>query len=429
MQVSAKKIPESKVEITVVLPWEEWQKEEAHAIEHMGKNVKLPGFRHGKVPKGVLEGRFGKEAILVETAEHAVEHAYPKALVEAKVEAIGRPEIRFDEVKENEPLTFVITTAVLPEVTIKPWRKEIEKINKTFVGKEPEIKEEEVEKEVKRLAEMRAKYVTVNRAARLGDSVEIDFTVKMNNVPIEGGVGKKHPLVLGSGAFIPGFEEALVGMQAGEEKTITLSFPAEYHAKHLAGKPAEFTVKVGLVQERELPEVTDEFVKGLGRFESVADLKKSIHDGMTEEKKREYGEAHRSAIIDCLIGLTDLEYPEVLVTEEKDRMLRQFKAQVEGMGFSWESYLTQVKKTEETLREEWGVQAKKRIAAELILIKLAGDESLAVDSSEVEAEMNKTLQYYKGVKNIEKDLDLEKLYTAVQGRLLNEKVLSWLEKL
>lgn len=429
MHITTKKLPQSKVEITVVLPWEEWKKEEAHAVEHMSANVHLPGFRKGKVPQAVLEGKYGRQSILVETAEHAVEHTYPKALVEAKAEALGRPEIRLDVVKEHEPLTFVITTAVLPEVTLKDWKKEVKQVNKIHAGKESVVTDAEVEAEVKRLAEMRATLVTVNREARPGDSVEIDFTVSQNGVPIEGGMGKKHPLVLGSKSFIPGFEDALVGMKAGEEKTISLEFPQEYHARQLAGKPAQFAVKLLLVQERTLPVVDDAFVKGLGRFESVEALKKSIHDGILEERKQELSTAHRTTLLDALFLQAELEYPEVLVAQEQDHMLRQFRSQVETMGFAWEQYLRQMKKTEVALRAEWEAQAKKRIAAELILQKLARELELAVDSTEIEAEMNKTLQYYRSVKNTEKELDLERLYTAVQDRLLNEKVLSWLEKM
>ncbi|MEP7163027.1 MAG: trigger factor [Candidatus Moraniibacteriota bacterium] len=429
MNVITKKLPQSKIEITVTLPWEEWKKHEEHAVAHMAEQVNLPGFRKGKVPKNVLEGRFGREAILVETAEDAVQHAFPKAIVDAKAEAIGRPEIKLDSVKENESLTFIIVTAVLPEIILKDWKKDIQKVNKLHKDKKIEVPEEEITKELERLAHMRAKFVTVNRPAQKDDSVEIDFTVLQDGVPIEGGVGKKHPLVIGSGAFIPGFEEALIGMQANEEKKVELEFPVEYHAKNLAGKKALFEVKMLLVQERELPVIDDAFVKGLGRFDTVEALKENLRKGIREEKEHEAKEARRTAILDNLIAAADMEYPEILIQEEEKQMLRQFQTQVEGMGFAWEDYLKQMKKTEAELEKEWEPQAKKRIAAELVLQKLAADEDLAIANEEVEAEMNKVLQHYKDIKNLEKELDLERLYTSIRGRLLNEKVLVWLESL
>lgn len=429
MEVTVKKLAESRVEISATLPWSEWGKHEAHAVEHMAANLELPGFRKGKIPKNIIEQRFGRQALLIEMAEHAVEAAYPKAILDAKAEAIGRPEIKFEKVTEGDALAFTLTTAVLPEIVLKKWEKAVTKVNKENAAKKIEVADADIDKEIERLATMRASFITVNRAAQKDDSVEIDFTVLQNGVPIEGGVGKKHPLVIGSGAFIPGFEEALIGMSLGDEKTVELTFPTEYHAEHLAGKPATFTVKMLLVQERHIPVVDDAFVKNLGRFETLVDLRKSIREGMLEERKREHIEAHRGAILDALFNEAELEYPRILVEQEETQMLSQFKTQIEGMGFTWERYLEQSKKTEEQLKQDWELQAKKRIAAELILQKLAGEKDIMVDNEDIEAEMNKVLQYYKSVKGIEKNLDLQRLYASVQNRLMNEKVLVWLEKL
>jgi trigger factor len=246
---------------------------------------------------------------------------------------------------------------------------------------------------------------------------------------VEGGSNTDHPLVLGSKTFIPGFEEAIIGMTVGEEKSFDLDFPGEYHAKHLAGKRANFSVKLKSVEERVVPALDDAFAKSLGRFDDLAALKKSIHDGMLEERKQERKDKWRTAILDALFADAELDYPEVLVQEEKKQMLGQFRGQVEGMGLSWDRYLKEMKKSEEEVLREWEPQAKKRIAAELILQKLAADEAIEVSSEDIEAEMNKALQYYKNVKEAEKQIDLERLYAAVRGKLLNDKVLAWLESL
>ncbi len=429
MDVKVEKLPDSRVAITVTLPWESWGKHEAHAAEHMAESVNMAGFRKGKVPHAMLEARFGREAILVEAAEHAVHDAYPKALVDAKADAIGRPEISFDSVKADEPLVFTIKTDVLPEIELGDWKNIVKEVNAKESKKEAGVEAKEVEGEIERLASMRAKFVAVDRPAKDGDSIKVDFTVKQDNVVIEGGQATDHAIVLGSKTFIPGFEEAVVGMKVGEEKTFTLDFPKEYHAKHLAGKPAEFTVKLKSVEERELPKFDDEFAKSLGKFENMEALKQSIESGILEEKKRVAKDEWRGAILDGLVEGAKLEYPAVLVEEELERMIHQFKGQVSMMGFNWDMYLEQVKKTEADLRAEWTIQAKKRIAAELILQKLAADQDITVETEAVEAEMNKVFQHYKSQEQIEKNIDMSRLYTSVRGRLTNEKTLEWLEAL
>lgn len=429
MEVKVEKLPESRLSITVTLPWEAWGKHEAHAAEHMAESVNMPGFRKGKVPHAMLEARFGREAILVEAAEHAVNEMYPKALLEAKAEAIGRPELHFDKVAADTPLVFTIKTDVLPAIVLGNWEKPVKALNKTEKDKSVTVESAEVEAELKRLAEMRATFVAVERPARTGDSVKIDFTVKQDGVVIEGGQATDHAIVLGSKTFIPGFEEQVEGMAIGEEKEFDLPFPTEYHAKHLAGKPARFVVKLKSVEERMLPTIDDAFVKGLGRFETLAALKESLETGMLAEKQQARRDEWRGAILDTVVAAATLEYPAVLVAEELERMIRQLEGQVSMMGLTWEQYLSQVKKTEEELQTEWAPQAKKRIAAELVLQKIAADQDITVESADIEAEMNKIFQHYKSHKDIEKNLDMGRLYTSVQGRLVNERTLEYLEKL
>lgn len=431
MDVIVKKLPQSKAELSITLAWDEWKKEMDHAAEHMAKDVKVPGFRPGKVPRDVLEKRYGKEALLMEAAEHAVSHSYARALDQEKVDAIGQPEVKLDGVKEGEALVFTITTAVMPEVKLAEWKKAVKEANAAHAKKMAALAVEpkEIEDELNRLATMRAKFVTVARPAQLEDSVEVDFEVKQDGVVIEGGKSEKHPLVLGKGVFIPGFEEGIVGMKEGEEKVMTLSFPADYHATHLAGKPAEFTVKLRLVQERQVPAIDDEFAKSLGSFETLEAFKQTLSEGILEEKKNRGKEEGRTAILDALVSKATIEFPEILVAEELNRMTHEFQSQVEMMGIPFEQYLEHAKKSLDELRKDWDEQAKKRLSAGIILEKLADEDEVEIDSKEVEDEMNQTLQYYKRVKDAEKNIDLERLYASTRGRLRNEKVFEMLEKL
>jgi trigger factor len=389
----------------------------------------MPGFRPGKVPKNMVEQRFGKQAIMVETAEHVVSHSYAKALEQEKVDAIGQPEVTLGKVEEGKEFTYTVVTAVMPEVKVASYRDAVKKVNKEFAKKEAVVDEKDVTAELERLATMRAKLITVSRPAKLGDSVQVDFTVLVDGVVIEGGKSEKHPLVLGKGVFIPGFEEEIVGMKEQEEKSFVLTFPAEYHAKHLAGRQATFEVKLQVVQEREIPVLDDAFAQSLGKFETLDAVKENLHTGMLEEKKEQKKQDHRTAILDALVAQATIEYPQILIEQELRKMTHDFEAQLQQMGLSFDAYLEQMKKTKEEIEKEWLPQAKKRLAANLVVEHLAEEESIAVDSAEVEVEMNKALQYYKNVKDIEKNLDMERLYTAVAGQMKNEKVMAWLETL
>lgn len=429
MQISVKKLPESKMEISVTLPWDEWKKEMEHAIAHLTKDVKLPGFRPGKAPRAAVERHFGKQAVLLEAAEHAIRHSYPSVLEQEKIEAIGEPEVKLGKFAEHETLEYTVITAVLPAVVLKPWQAAVREVNALFSKRAAAVEESEIDAELERLASMRAKLVTVNREARLGDNVLVDFTVLQDGVVIEHGQSEKHPLVLGQGVFIPGFEEKLLGMQAGEEKIFELTFPAKYHAKHLAGQPATFKVKMSVVQEREVPTIDDAFAAGLGNFTSLEQLKENMRQGLFEEKKKKTQEEHRTHILDALVEKATIEHPQILVAEELRRMLREFEAQVQSMGLNFTEYLAQMKKTPEDMQKDWEPQAKKRLSAHMILDTLAKEEDISVDTAEIEAAMNQTLGQYQSVNELEKKIDMERLYSATRGQLLNEKVLEFLETL
>jgi trigger factor len=430
MDVTVKKLPKSEVEIAVTLAWEDWSRHIDKAAEKVSKDVKLKGFRPGKVPRAVLEQKYGKALLLSEAAELAIQASYPHVLQQEKLDAIGRPQAEIRTVADGKALEYVVKTAVVPEVKLKKgWEKDVQKANKEQKDAKLEVSEEDLEKEIGRLAQTRAKFVAVDRTAKSGDNVEVDFQVLMGGVPIEGGTSKKHPVVLGSGAFIPGFEEAIEGMKAGEEKSFELTFPADYHAKDLAGKPATFDVKLVSVQEREIPEINDAFAQSLGKFKDLAELKENFRSGMLEEKKVQAEEAHRTGMIEALVAASEAELPEVLVHDELHKMMHEFEGQIQGMGMDFEEYLKGMGKTREDLEKDWHGQAEKRLLASLALEKVAREREIEASPEEIEAEMNKTMQYYRNVKDMEKNIDLERLYTFVKGKLQNERVFELLAKM
>ncbi len=429
MDIKVKKLPGSKAELTVSIPWDGWKGEIDHVIGHLAEKVKIEGFRPGHAPREALEKKLGKEAVILEGAEHAVDHLLPDVVRESGVEAIGRPEILLEDASDGGELRFVVTTAVMPETKLGVWEQSVRAVNATYAKRKPDVSDEAVERELAHLAKSRAKLVTVSRAAKDGDAVEVDFDVLLGGVPIENGSGRNHPIVIGSGAFIPGFEDELVGMEAGAEKAFTLPFPTEYHEKNLAGRSAEFQVKLLLVQERDVPELSDAFAKSLGRFETLADLRKSVSEGMNAEEEQKTKEKHRTDILDAIVAVTEAELPDILVEAELKRMVSEFSQQVSSTGLALADYLSRIGKTEEDLAAEWRPQAERRLLSQLALERIAADRETEASSEEIEAEMNQVLAYAKSVKRAEKDLDLPAIYATIRERVRNEKVFDILETL
>lgn len=425
-----KKIPNSRIEFKITVPRVDWEKYLDKAASEVSEEIKIAGFRPGKAPRNLVERKVGKGVVLNNAAEKAVQKSYADFVVASKLEVIGSPEIEVEKIEEGFDLEYVARVAVLPQIEIKDsYKKDIKKINAEYAVKTADPSEDELQLELEKLANSRVKLVTVNRAVAENDSAEIDFTVLVDGVPIEGGTSKNHPLIIGKGVFIPGFEENLIGLTAGAEKEFELEFPKDYHNHGLAGKRATFKVKINLVQERQTPAIDDDFAKSLGEFADLQALKKNIRAGMLEENATKIKDQKRSAYIEKIIEHSKGELPEVLIHREVHQMLHEFESQLQGMGMDLDQYLGQLKKDRKELEKDWEPQAQKRVISALALTEIAKMEEIRVDSKEIEEEMNKTLQYYKNVKNIEKNIDMERLYNYTKGTLENEKVFEFLGKL
>ena len=425
-----KKLPKSQIEFEITVPWKDWEKHLDVAAGEASEEIKIPGFRPGKAPRNIVEQAIGKEAILNGAAEKAVKKSYVDFVLKEKIQVIGSPKIEVLTIKEGEDLKYKAIISVMPEIKVKEgYAKGIKKINAEYKDKKTGVEEKDLDLELEKIANSRVKLVTVRRAAQKNDSVEIDFEVTMNGVPIENGTSKKHSMIIGRGVFIPGFEENLIGMQEGEEKEFELSFPEDYHKKDLAGKPAKFKVKLNLVQERQTPEIDDAFAASLGKFENLEALKKNIREGMEHENEHKMKEEKRTKYIEEIIKNSETDLPEILIHEEAHKMLSEFEYQLAPMGMDIDQYLLQIKKNKEELIKDWEPQAEKRVKSALALTELAKMEELEVSSKEVEVEMNKTLQYYKKVKDMEKNIDMERLYEYSKGVLESEKVFEYLERL
>ena len=363
-------------------------------------------------------------------AEKAIGKGYAAFVQKEKLAVLGTPEVKLDELEENKPLVCRVVVAVMPEVELDPsYKAEISKINQEFAKKDGAPEESEVTLELEKLANSRVKLVTVRRPVAKNDSVELDFVVSVGGVPIENGTSRNHALIVGRGVFIPGFEEQLIGMNEGEEKEFELAFPADYHKKDLAGKLANFKVKINLVQERQLPKLDDDFAVSLGKFKDLAELKENVKEGLEEENQKRLKEERNMRFLEVLQEKLVGELPEILEQEELDRMFNELERNLESAGMKLDDYLEKLQKKREDLAKEWQPQAQKRVKSALALKAVIKNEELQANSEEIEAEMNKTLQYYKNVKDFEKNIDLKQLYQYTKGVLENEKAFVFLEKI
>lgn len=421
-----RKLPKSQLEIKISVPAEDLEKFLDMAAEELSRDLKISGFRPGKAPRKIVEQRVGSEKVLAYAAEKAVKKSYVESIAKNKIEVIGEPKITITKIAPGNDLEYKAVVGIMPEISLGDYRKRVKGMKKS----EPEkIKSEEIQKELEYLRKSRAKLITVSRVAKKDDYVEIDFNVLIDGKEIEGGKSQNHPLTIGESYFIPGFEENLIGMKAEDEKEFDLEFPKDYHKKELAGKPAKFKVKMNLVQEKDLPEMNDDFAKRLGKFENLESLKKSILEGMELEQKKKNEEKRRQEILEKIISECQVEIPDVLLESELEKMMAEFEQNISGMGMKLDDYFASIKKTRDEVRAGWNESAEKRVKSALALREIARLENISPESAEIEEEMNKTLAHFKDQGEMEKNVDMEKLYGYVKGVLQNEKVFKFLESL
>lgn len=376
------------------------------AFKKVVKNVTVPGFRKGKVPRVIFEKRFGVEALYQDALDILLPEAYAKAVEEAGIEPVDVPKIDIEQMEKGKSLIFTARVIVKPEVKLGQYKGlEVEKMDAT-------VTDEDVENELKRLQENYAELV-VKEDGKIekGDTAVIDFEGFVDGEPFEGGKAENYSLEIGSGVFIPGFEDQLVGMKAGEEKEIEVTFPEEYHAKELAGKPATFKVKVHEVKEKQLPALDDEFAKDVDdEVETLEQLKEKIRARLEETKKNEAEAALRDAVVEKAAENAEIDIPEVMVKNETDRMLREFDQRLQLQGLNLDLYYQFSGQDEAALREQMKEDAEKRVRVALTLEAIAKAENIEVTEEEVNEELEKMAKTY----NLEVD-KLKELLGSLEG--------------
>jgi trigger factor len=382
MKVSAEKIDVHKTVLELEVPQPEVAKAVDKAYHKLAAKVNIPGFRKGKVPRKILEMRLGKAALMDEAFELLATPAYIKALEEQKIEPVTRPEIEVVTFEEDKPLVFKATVIAKPEIELGEYKGL--KIAKPEVS----IGEEEVNKQLENLRNRHAKMVVVEDAALAkGDFAIIDFEGFIDGAPFKGGEGKGYPLEIGSGSFIPGFEDQLLGAKAGEERDVKVEFPADYFASELAGKTAEFKVKVNDVKRKELPAIDAEFVKEVSDFDSVEELKADIENklkqGAADKADREFRtNAIKAAVDNCTVDI-----PAVMIESEIDNMLREMDINLQNRGMSLAKYLEATKTDVAALRANYREAAVESVKTDLMLEAIAKKEEIEATPEDLEQEV------------------------------------------
>ncbi|MGJ9457122.1 trigger factor [Oceanobacillus sp. CF4.6] len=360
------------------------------AFKKVAKDVQIPGFRKGKIPRGMFEKRFGVESLYQDAVDIVLPAAYTKAIDETGIFPIAQPEVDIDQIEKGKDLVFTATVEVKPEVTLGDYKGlEVEE-------QSVEVTDEDVTNEIEQLRERHAELVVKEEGkVENGDTAVIDFEGFLDGEAFDGGKGENHTLEIGSGQFIPGFEEKIIGKEAGEDTEIEVTFPEDYHAEDLAGKKAVFKVKIHELKSKELPELDDEFAKDVDEeVESLEDLKKKKKEELEAQKKQNAENEKREVLIQKASDNTQVEVPDAMVDTELEQMMREFEQQLQAQGMTMEMYSQFSGQDEGALKEQMREDAAKRVKTNLTLEAIVAAENLEASEEDVKAELEKMASMY-----------------------------------
>lgn len=413
-----------QVTLTIEIPVDEAETYLKRAADRLAQKTSIPGFRPGKAPINVIKQRYGDMALYEEALQDIVTQTLWAALKEHTIDSVGQPQINVEKLAPGNPIVYKAIVSILPEVQLNDWQK-VSVQRKKIV-----IEDKDVDDMIDNLRGMQATEALVERAAKHGDKVEVNFEVKHNGVVIEGGKGTKYPLILGSGSMIPGFEDEILGVTAGASKEFMLTFPEPYFQESLAGKQAMFKVELVGVYERNLPEKNDAWARsmmGSSYPELVALLKQNL---MSEREQKEKNRLEQEIVESIIKGASFTDIPENMVHSEVEKMLYELEDDVKHRGMEWEKYLSSIKKTKEQVEKEFEPQAIMRAKAGLVLRVLADELKLGATDAEIEAELQQQRESYAGNEEVLKNLATNEFRRYVAVTLTNRKVIDALiEKL
>lgn len=390
MSLQVEKLEKNMAKLTIEVPAEELEKALEGAYQKNKNKMSIPGFRKGKVPRKMIEQMYGAAVFYEDAANDIIPDAYEKALAECSEEVVSSPTIDVVQIEKGKPFIFTAEVALKPEVTLGKYKGV--KVEKTEVT----VTEEEIAAQIEKERENSARTITVtDRAVRDGDITTLDFEGFVDGVPFEGGKGGDYPLTIGSGSFIPGFEEQLIGAEIGKETEVNVTFPEDYHSADLAGKAAVFKCTVKEIKEKELPELDDEFASEVSTFDTLAEYKEDVKKTLEQQKADAAKSAKEEAVIGAVIEDAKMEIPDAMVETEQRQMVDEFAQRMQMQGLTMEQYMQFTGTNPQMLLEQAKPQALKRIQSRLVLEAVAKEENLAADDAEYEAEIKDMAEKYQ----------------------------------
>ena len=421
MSLQVEKLEKNMAKLTIEVSAEDLDKAMEKAYQKQKSRISLPGFRKGKAPRKMIESMYGKGVFMEDAVNSLVPQEYTKALGECDLEIVSQPEINVTQMEPGKALIFTADVAVKPEVTLGDY-KGVE-VPKSEIA----VTDEEVDAEVKKEQDKNARTVAVeDRAAANGDITTIDFEGFVDGVAFDGGKGTDYALTLGSGTFIPGFEDQLVGANAGDHVEVKVTFPEEYQAKELAGKEAVFQCDVKKIETKEVPELDDEFAKDVSEFDTLAEYKEDVKKKLTEKKEKEARTAKENAAVDKAIENAQMDIPELMTKTECRQMMDDFSRRMQQQGLSMEQYFQFTGPSMDKMMEDMKPQALKRIQTRLVLEKIAEAEDIQPSEEEITEEIQKMADAYKmeadkireaigesGLEQMKKDMAVQKAVTVI----------------
>ena len=398
MNVKSVEKENGKAKVVVEIDKPEFEQALNKAYAKCRKDIMLPGFRKGKAPRKMVESMYGATVFYEDAVNEIFPEIYTTAIVDQQLKAVGSPSVSNMDTPDEGGVVLTIETELYPEVTLGQYKGiEVPK-------REVKVEESEVDAEVNRMAERNARIETVDRAAQMGDTVVIDFEGFEGGKPFQGGKAEDYSLTLGSGSFIPGFEEALVGAVAGEERDVNVTFPENY-AKELAGKPAVFKCKVHEVKESIKPELDDEFAKDVSEFDTLDALKNDIRERFTKSREEQNERAFESSAVQLAAANMTCNVPACMIDEQVDHQIEQFAYQLQSQGMKMEDYTKMIGGDLSSLRQSMRPMAEQTVRSDILLSEIARAENLEVTDEEVEEELKKLAEQYQ--------MELDKVKAAV----------------
>lgn len=416
MSLQVEKLEHNMAKLTIEVPAEELEKALETAYQKNKNKISVPGFRKGKVPRNMIEKMYGPAIFYEDAANELIPDAYEKALDECEEEIVSAPKIDVTQIEKGKDFIFTAEVAVKPEVTLGKY-KGIKVDEADLV-----VTEEEINAQIEKERENSARTISVeDRPVKDGDITTLDFEGFVDGVAFEGGKGTDYPLTIGSGSFIPGFEEQLIGAELNKEVEVNVTFPEDYHAKDLAGKPATFKCKIKDIKEKELPELDDEFASEVSAFDTMAEYKEDVKKSLEMKKADAAKIAKEEAVIDAVIEDAKMDIPDAMVETEQRQIIEEFSQRMRMQGLTMEQYMQFTGMTPQALMDQTKPQALKRIQSRLVLEAVAKAEDLKASEEDYAAEIKDMSEKYqmeedkikemlgeKGKKQVEEDLAIRK---------------------